>query len=215
MTDDRKRYCGGKLKKGREGTCTRPPGWGTDHPGTGRCKLHGGSAPSSRIAGALELVRQAVVTYGLPRDIAPGDALLEEVHATAGHVAWLRDQIQALDPEALAWGITEQVEKSATEFPGTDITYAATVNAWLEQYRNAWLEQYRWERKHLVDVTKAAIATGIEERRVKLAEAQGALLNDVLRRIFARLSLSPEQSALLPLIVPEELRRAASMAGAN
>jgi hypothetical protein len=64
-------------------------------------------------------------------------------------------------------------------------------------------------------VTKAAISAGIEERRVKLAEAQGALLNDVIRRILARLDLTGEQSALLPVVVPEELRRAAVMASAN
>ena len=33
--------CGGKLHR-REGFCTQPAGWGTDHPGEGRCKLHGG-----------------------------------------------------------------------------------------------------------------------------------------------------------------------------
>jgi hypothetical protein len=71
------------------------------------------------------------------------------------------------------------------------------------------------ERKHLVEVTKTAISVGIEERRVRLAEAQGALLNDVIKRILARLSLTSEQSKLLPVVVPEELRRAASMAAVN
>lgn len=33
--------CGAKHRK-RPGTCKRPAGWGTDHPGEGRCKLHGG-----------------------------------------------------------------------------------------------------------------------------------------------------------------------------
>jgi hypothetical protein len=207
MTGDRKRYCGGKLKKGRDGTCKRPQGWGTDHPGTGRCKLHGGCAPSSRIAGAEEIARQAVITYGLPRDIDATDALLEEVHATAGHVAWLREQVRALAPEALVWGVTETTDKQASEFPGTDTTEGAKPNLWLVLYRE--------ERKHLLDVTKAAISVGVEERRVKLAETQGALLNDVIRRILDRLGLSGDQRALLPLVVPEELRRAAATAGAN
>jgi hypothetical protein len=26
-------------------TCARPSGWGTSHPGFGRCKLHGGATP--------------------------------------------------------------------------------------------------------------------------------------------------------------------------
>lgn len=36
--------CGAKKRQG-EGDCTRPAGWGTDHVGQGRCKLHGGSNP--------------------------------------------------------------------------------------------------------------------------------------------------------------------------
>lgn len=36
--------CGGK-KRQSDGVCTRPAGWGTDHAGLGRCKLHGGAKP--------------------------------------------------------------------------------------------------------------------------------------------------------------------------
>lgn len=147
------------------------------------------------------------MTYGLPRDISPTEALLEEVRYSAGHVAWVREQVAALEAESLVWGVVEEAEKNATEFDGTDITRAAAMNVWLDLYHK--------ERRYLLDVTKAVIAAGVEERRVKLAEAQGALLNGVIRRILARLSLSPEQSALLPVVVPEELRRAAVMASAN
>jgi hypothetical protein len=198
--------CGAKKRQG-EGCCRRPAGWGTDHPGTGKCKLHGGATRSSRVAAIEEQARQAVITYGLPRDIAPTDALLEEVRYSAGHVAWLREQVAVLEARSLVWGVTEEAEKNATEFAGTDTTRSAAMNMWLDLYHK--------ERRYLLDVTKAVIAAGVEERRVKLAEAQGSLLNDVIRRILARLSLSPEQSALLPLVVPEELRRAAAMASAN
>jgi len=34
------RVCGGKTRSGTP--CQQPAGWGTDHPGEGRCKLHGG-----------------------------------------------------------------------------------------------------------------------------------------------------------------------------
>lgn len=163
--------------------------------------------PAIAEAKANELARQAVITYGLPRDIAPTDALLEEVRYSAGHVAWLREQVAALESKSLVWGITEETEKNASEFAGTDTTRAAAMNVWLDLYHK--------ERRYLLDVTKAVIAAGVEERRVKLAEAQGSLLNDVIRRILARLSLTPDQSKLLPLVVPEELRRAAAMASAN
>jgi hypothetical protein len=36
--------CGGLKRDGSGDLCTRPAGWGTDHPGTGKCKLHGGAA---------------------------------------------------------------------------------------------------------------------------------------------------------------------------
>lgn len=42
---DKKPYdkCGAKNRAGSP--CARPAGWGTDHAGSGRCKLHGGAAP--------------------------------------------------------------------------------------------------------------------------------------------------------------------------
>ena len=36
--------CGAQLKRGK-GRCTKAAGWRTDHPGQGRCYLHGGATP--------------------------------------------------------------------------------------------------------------------------------------------------------------------------
>jgi hypothetical protein len=204
--DDEKRQCTSNSKQSGK-RCKRGPAVGLE-----KCAIHCGLSKAERARVAAEYVagqqaRKAVETYGLPRDISPTDALLEEVRFTAGHVAWLRDKVRELEDAQLIWGVTEQAEKNATEFPGVDTTSAAKAHMWLELY-------YR-ERKHLVDVTKAAITAGIEERRVKLAEAEGALLNAVIRRVLARLSLSAEQSALLPVVVPEELRRAVALAAVN
>ena len=197
--------CGGTNRQGRP--CGNAAGYKTDHPGFGNCTFHGGSSANGRKHAQEQQARQAVETYGLPRDISPTDALLEEVRYSAGHVAWLRAKVSELEAADLVWGVTEEVDRGATEFAGIDTTRSAAVNMWLDLY-------FR-ERKHLLDLTKTAISVGIEERRVRLAEAQGSLMNDVIRRILARLSLSPDQSALLPVVVPEELRRAAAMASAN
>ena len=49
--------CGGKLH-GRDGTCTLPAGWGTDHKGFGRCRKHLGNAPTvAKAAKAEQLER--------------------------------------------------------------------------------------------------------------------------------------------------------------
>lgn len=42
--DNGKNICGAKAKQTGQ-PCRRPAGWGTSHPGTGRCKLHGGCSP--------------------------------------------------------------------------------------------------------------------------------------------------------------------------
>lgn len=162
--------CGGRKRDGSGDTCTQTAGWGTDHPGIGRCKLHGGNTPNHITAARAEQARRDVETYGLPRDIAPALALLEEVHRTAGHVAWLGSKVRELDEDALVWGTTEEVEKTA----GTDTTRAAKPNPWLVLYQQ--------ERKHLVEVSAKAIAAGCSERLVQLQEKQGVLLGEVIRR---------------------------------
>jgi hypothetical protein len=200
--DDGERCTGNSKRSGKR--CKKSRCVGLD-----KCAAHCGLSKQERDAraGAFLANQQAVkavITYGLPRDISPTDALLEEVRYTAGHVAWLREMVQSLDPDVLVWGVTEEAHKTATEFGGVDTTWAAKPSAWLELY-------FR-ERKHLLDVTKAAISVGIEERVVRLAEAQGQLVNATIRRILARLELSDAQSKLVPKVVPEELRRAAASA---
>jgi hypothetical protein len=153
-------------------------------PGLDKCYIHAG------ISRADQLVTRAMATYGLPRDILPAAALLEEVRYAAGHVAWLRGKVAELEPEALTWGVAEKATKEATE--------RAALNVWLEAYHR--------ERRYLLDVSKAALAAGVEERLVQLAEAQGLAVVAVLARVFDRLQLTAGQRALAATAVPEELR---------
>ncbi|MDG4791997.1 hypothetical protein O7626_39985 [Micromonospora sp. WMMD1102] len=184
--------------------CTRPAGWGTSHPGIGKCKLHGGNTPDHVTHGQKERARQAVATFGLPRQVDPRDALLEEVYRTAGAVDWLHQQVQALRADDVIWGKAEEVEKQAGEFPGTDTTSKAAVHVWVQLWQA--------ERAHLVKVAKEAISAGIEERRVRLAEQQGALLAGAIRAILGDLDLSPEQQTRAAQVVPFRLREVAAAA---
>ena len=56
-------------------------------------------------------------------------------------------------------------------------------------------------------ISKLVLDAGIDERQVRLAESHGAQLVVVIRGVLRRLALSPEQEALVPVVVPEELRR--------
>ncbi|MFN2636891.1 MAG: hypothetical protein ABR585_07695 [Gemmatimonadaceae bacterium] len=197
-----KQHCHGKRKGDSGELCHRPSGWGTDHAGLGKCKLHGGSTPTHKAAAKVELARRAVATYGLPREVDPAVALLEEVHRTAGHVAWLSEVVGAMDDGELVWGVVEEIERSGGQL-GSETTHRAAPSIWLDLYRQ--------ERAHLARVSKDAIAAGIAERQVRLAESQGAIVVDIIRRILDRLDLTQAQSALVPAVVPEELRRAAAL----
>ncbi len=166
------------------------------------CIKHGGKAGQVRAAAdkriAEKALTDAVKTYGLALDVSPTEALLDEVKWTAGHVAWLRARVQELEAQALSWGVRSVVDREGGEFPGTDTTEAAAPHVLLDLYQR--------ERKHLVDVCAKALQAGIEERRVRLAESQGALLADVIRRILGDLNLTAEQSALVSEVVPRHLR---------
>lgn len=181
--------------------CTRP-----SVPGGTVCRFHGGAAKQVKAKAekrvAEQVLRDAVTTYGLRLDVSPTDALLDEVQWTAGHVAYLRAEIQKLDAEALGWGVTKVEDHGATEFPGVNTTESAAPPVLLDLYQR--------ERRHLVDVCKAAIVAGIEERRVKIAEQQGALLAGVIQRILAELGLTPEQQSRVGEIVPRHLRLVAA-----
>jgi nucleotide-binding universal stress UspA family protein len=167
-------------------------------PGATVCKIHGGGSPRVRAAARRRLdlaaAQQAVVTLGLPRDITPTDALLEEVRWTAGHVDWLRQRIQELEKADMTWGVVRV--KDGGDDRGTTEQAGPPV----------WYQLYERERTHLVKVCAAAIGAGIEERRVRLAEQQGALVAEAIRRILSRLDLTAAQQLLVGEVVPAELR---------
>lgn len=160
--------------------CGHIAGFGTDHKGVGCCKFHGGSTPTGRAAARRQAAEQAVVTYGLPREIDPHAALLEELHRTAGHVAWLGQLVGDLATRDLK-------------------QYEVREMGGLVERPAIWVELYHRERKHFTAVAKTCVDVGIEERRVKLAENQGRLLAEVIRGVLTDLGVvdHPEAPAVV------------------
>jgi hypothetical protein len=60
-------------------------------------------------------------------------------------------------------------------------------------------------------VAKLVVDARIDERRTRLSEQQGRILALTIQAILGRLELSPAQRDLIPVVVPEELRRAGQM----
>lgn len=119
------------------------------------------------------------MTFGLPRSIDAFDALKQEIDRTNGHIYWLSIIISTFDPEDLVWGETMEEDGS-----GTGMMQGDTWKTRSEAGINIWLTLYQGERKHLVDVCKAAIQCGLAKREVELQEAQGQMVSDLMRRVF-------------------------------
>lgn len=163
---DPERHCGARTRSGDP--CVNVMGKGTSHVGVGRCKLHGGASPRAQAAGVAELARQqaaaAAAEYGLPIDTDPGQALLDEVSRSAGLVHFIGLQIRAIPggADALVRG-TKYVRRRETNAGTETITEVAPG---LHQ----WVLLYAQERAHLTKVAAAALAAGVAERQIRLAE---------------------------------------------
>lgn len=166
--------------------------------GVAVCPRHGGHAPQV-IAAAERRLREeeaerAVVTFGLPREVDPAQALLEEVHRTAGHVAWVGAVVAGLERDELVWGLAEEIDRPVTDSGGgVETKHKAGVSVWVELYQR--------ERRHLAQVSKAAIDAGVSERMVSVFEQVGAAYVSVLERVLDELELSPAQRQRVPELV--------------
>lgn len=110
--------CGAKHNK-RPGTCKRPAGWGTEHPGEGRCKLHGGGAqkPSTRyqLVNASPTLQQAIQDQqadpdplNLLPDLLLARSLLQEgvqrhSEVTAAIIAWHASHTSGYQEAVTIW----------------------------------------------------------------------------------------------------------------
>lgn len=167
--------CGAKRRNGE--TCHLSAGYGTEHLGKGKCKFHGGSTPSHvnkwRAEAAKEKLEEAAELYGLPEEVEPAEALLQELHRTAGHVAWLNDEIRTMKDEDELYG---PVGGGKDSHPSV--------------HPHVFLRLYQEERKHLAAVAKMCLDAGIAERQVRIAEQQGVIIASMLKALLKELGVT-------------------------
>lgn len=169
------------------------------------CRMHGGSSPQARQAAARrvqeEKAAKAAQRLAQPIETDPSQALLDLVSSAAGEVAYWRarvDEIQDRDEKRLTSGLTKITE-------GKDrggVTTLRTVETIAAIEYRMWVDA----QERLARFAAAALRAGVQERQIKLAEDQGALVAQVIRRILDRLDLSQWQAEMVGSIVPEELR---------
>lgn len=168
-------HCGGQKRNGDP--CLREAGWGTDHPGTGKCKHHGGATSSGSTAAA----RAEAESMATPIPVTPGQAIQAVLNVAAGQFAYAT---------AMVGGLSE--EQMFEEAIG-----GAVPNRWVRLQLSIMdrLKQY----------SRAAADMGVQERQMQLAEQQTAMMGELLNRVMDRLDLTPKQRKQVGPVIREEL----------
>ena len=201
--------CGAKTKNG--GTCQRDP-----VPDARRCHYHGGSSPQSLKAAERKRqtreARRALTLFGeTPAEhVDPAEALLELIARKHHEVNALREVLQLIadgwDGDDLmrhpyVWGVVKHEQGTGPEGYIDRTTSAAEPSVWWKLLREA--------EDQLARYTTAALKAGIEERKVRIAEAQAVMMAQVVDRALTRMGITPEQRRQLDPLIAEELRNAA------
>lgn len=175
------RLCGASVRNG-VGTCRRPAGWGTDHPGIGRCKLHAGGTPVHRNAAERIKAARTVAEWGGRLDISPAEALLELVQTKAAEVAYWQHMTSTLDPDELA-GMPLVRRKTA----GNDVgdTYEAKEHLYVRMLHQT--------QTQLATFSAAAVKAGLDEALIRQATIQGTVLIEALRRLLVAVRADPDR----------------------
>lgn len=188
--------CGAKKKS--LDPCGAPPIKG----GT-RCKRHGGAAAHVQAKAKERIIEENArgilgrIDPSQPRE-NPVETLLNLIHGKTAEVSWLRSKVQSLEDNSLVWGLTEHKTGMGVEGPVDVETYKAEQNIWWKLLREAENQLASW--------ITMALKAGVDERRVRIVEAQGSLVAGAIKAILDGLNLTKDQAALIPVLVPRALR---------
>lgn len=167
--------CGAKKRNGE--FCTQRAGRGTDHLGFGACNFHGGNMTNHRKAA----LKNEAVLMGAPKEINPLDALIWCIKLTAGEVEFCTQQLEILKEED--WLESTLVGKQ--------------IHVWGRERQKAV--------DRLAKFSKDALALGIADRAVRLAEQYGHSIARYTKGLLDDLNLTPEQTKVAPLLVRKHL----------
>lgn len=174
------------------------------------CRHHGGSNKRVR---ALATVRAEAAKWTLGESTDdPGEVLLRLITQSRQRA------------DAYASEIERKIE-AAQDLYGEDFTlerilvgdtYAVTGDGdrvKTGEYIRGLVQLEAQERDRLAGFASKAIAAGLAERQVRLAERQGEMLAHVLAAVMGdpRLALTPEQRKVMPVVIRAQLE--SSVAG--
>jgi len=181
-------------------------------PGSTVCRWHGGAAPQV-VAAAVRRLQAAEARADLERlgvaiETTPLEALEALLWEAAGNVAVLRAMVHELPRAELygpkfAPGVIHRAQGDAGVIP-----VAETAPRELTAIPHVLVVMYDAERDRLAAIARACAALGLDERRVRLAEAAADRLFAAVGRALDRAGLDADQAQAVRLSLANELRAA-------
>lgn len=146
----------------------------------------------------------AISTFGLEVEITAEDALLQALSRAHGTVLFYRERVRKLTDEQMVYG-ARRITRTMRPAPGqTGPTVTLEDVTVMESTVSVWVKLLADAEKHLVAVASAVASLNIEQRRVAMAEQQGAWLFEVMGKILARFGVADDDPRL-PAVVGEVL----------
>lgn len=186
--------CGAKTRSGKP--CRNPQGFRTDHPGAGTCFLHLGATETHKRHAQVELARQACQTLGIPIEIHPAEALIEEVFRARGNVDFYERLVMNLPthPEPDRYTPGEDGEDGRWERGNPGVygrTYHQSGIPTGEGQPHVLVRLYNQERDRLRAASVEALKAGVEAAQLKLAEQHAALMAEGFHNLAVALGHDP------------------------
>lgn len=157
------------------------------------CRSHGGNAPQVRAKAAI---RAELMAWGLDAPtVDPGETLLKLVSQSAARAEGYALELKELASEHV--NLRDALIREAYGEFGTVVG----------EYVRGLVALEAQERERCANWCVKAIAAGLAERQVRLAEKTGELMADVLRNVLGdpSLGLSSEQRRAVPDVIRRHL----------
>lgn len=167
----------GAMKSDGETRCKLKKGFGTDHPGTGRCKYHGGNLPTHKKAAAVEEARRLLRSLTGSAPIDPNEALIQAIARSNAKVMFWDEYI-------VGRSLTLHEEESLPADEAIDPLDPKTAVA---------LNHLAQAEDQLSRIARNSVDLGLKERQVALLEGMSLMIVKVFRASLASLGMSPEQ----------------------
>jgi hypothetical protein len=209
---EKREFCEGDRGNGKP-PCKRPAGWGTDHPGIGYCKFHGGSTTTHQMAAIPTMAAGFANRVAVP-EMSPRETLLWMISETTDEAAYYTLMIRLLD-DGQVWGFQESfVDRPQKQEGGGESASSRVQEIRTSEPRaHIWIELRAKAYDRLAKFIKMAEDIGIAEREIALAERHGAQIADAIGTILEGLGLTDAQRKLAPAIVEGAIRQLEAPSG--